>query len=182
MEAYDKGKTFEQKVARLLRTKLGARVQRDSRSGAGYNKSDISDYYNDIPLHLEVKNQQTVNIKEWFRQADATSSFSKAPTVVFAMDEEILCCLRFTDLINFMIEIADDRAEIDDLRQPVAYQVLPKPQTVNIQLSKVVQNKTEASVKTCKEGHITDVWGYCLQKGCKYSSGYKKPKGKDNKK
>lgn len=26
-----------------------------------------------------------------------------------------------------------------------------------------------------------DQWGYCLQVGCKYSRGYKKPKGKDKK-
>lgn len=117
-ESSDRGKHFELKVASVLRKKLGAKVSRDRRSGAGTNRADISDYYQQIPLHLELKDQETLKVKEWFRQADDAASFTQAPTVVFAMDEEVLCCLRFSDLVNFLVEIADQKAEIDDLRSP----------------------------------------------------------------
>lgn len=176
-EAYDKGRMFEQSVAKILRSKLGARIKRDSRSGAGINRSDMNDYYNDIPLHLECKNHQTVNIKEWFRQADAAASSSKAPTVVFAMDEEVLCCLRFSDLVNFMVELADNRAEIDDLKQPVAIEQ-QADETIHAQIRPAVEQKIDRGYKTCPAGHLTDYYGKCLQKGCKYSRGYKPPKGK----
>jgi Holliday junction resolvase len=115
----ERGRDFELQVAALLRKKLGARVERDRRSGAGANKADISDYYQQIPLHFELKDHETVKIKEWFKQADATSSFNIAPCVVFRADSEILATVRLSDLLNFLVEIADQKAEIDDLRQPV---------------------------------------------------------------
>ena len=179
-DSSDRGKHFELKVASILRRKLGAKVTRDRRSGAGVNKADISDYYQSIPLHLELKDQETLKIKEWFRQADASASFSQAPTVVFAMDEEILCCLRFSDLVNFMVELADQRAEIDDLRRPIAPvstndpRKMPKSQLIALIEKKSIEPKT----KFCRNDHIADQFGYCIQTACPYSRGYKKPKAK----
>ena len=180
MSNYEKGKTLELRVAKILRSKLGARIERDKRSGAGVNRADITDYFNDLPLHVEVKNQQTVNIKEWYRQADAAASFTKAPTVVFAMDEEILACLRFSDLVNFLVEIADNRAEIDDLKQPVIYEA-QKPNIIKLDVNKLPKNTTTTG-KVCKAGHIADSYGFCLIKGCKFSRGYKAKKDKKGKK
>lgn len=180
-----RGKLFEQKVARILRSKLGARVTRDKRSGAGINKSDISDYYNDIPLHLELKDQETIKPKEWFRQADAAASFNQAPVVAFAADEEVLAIIRFSDLVNFVREIADQKAEIDDLRAPIEATFNPpvkveagKKYIATIPLDKTVKAKIERGAKSCRAGHISDEWGYCMQLGCKYSRGYRPPKAK----
>lgn len=186
-EAYDRGKNFEQRVASMLRKKLGAKVVRDRRSGAGTNRSDISDYYQEIPLHLEIKDQENVKIKEWFKQADDASSFMQAPTVIFAKDEEILACLRFSDLLNFLIEIADQKAEIDDLRAPIP---APNATIGDAQDGKVSHisagkpmierqiKERMAKLTYCKGGHLADLYGYCMILDCKFSRGYKKPKGK----
>lgn len=179
-ESSDRGKHFELKVASVLRKKLGAKVSRDRRSGAGTNRADISDYYQQIPLHLELKDQETLKVKEWFRQADDAASFTQAPTVVFAMDEEVLCCLRFSDLVNFLVEIADQKAEIDDLRRPIQSTATNDPRAMNkSQLVALVEKKSILpKTKFCRNSHIADQWGYCMQVSCPYSRGYKKPKGK----
>lgn len=197
-EAFDRGRTFERKVASILRKKLGARVERDRRSGAGINKSDISDYYQEIPLHMEIKDQETLKPKEWFRQAEAAASFTQAPTVIFAMDEEVLALLRFSDLVNFLVEIADQKAEIDDLRTPIVSEPqLKKGDTVELkgfgpnvdgkakvklvdlgQIKNVVELRKSAGQKSCREGHLADEYGYCQQLKCKYSRGYRPPKAK----
>ena len=184
-EASDRGRNFELKVARILRSKLGAKVSRDRRSGAGINKSDISDYYQEIPLSLELKDQETIKVKEWFRQADDASSFNQATTVVFAADEEILAVLRFSDLVNFVREIADQKAEIDDLRAPLPVHLIPSHSIARsgplLDLAKIknaADLKKATGAKSCRGGHISDDYGYCMQLDCKYSRGYRPPKAK----
>lgn len=188
-EASKRGRDFELKVAKIMHHKLKIAVERDKRSGAGWNKSDISDYWNELPLHVEIKDQQNIKIQEWFRQSDAAATFTKAPTVVFAVDEEILATLRFSDLLNFLVEIADLRVEVDDLRQPV-YTIKPQPQMVNVleveaevddqgkMRMKSDRVKPDRNTQFCKEGHLADEYGYCQQRTCKYSRGYKKKKDK----
>lgn len=183
-----RGKVFEQEVAAIIRKKLGARVARDRRSGAGVNKSDLSDYYQELPFSIECKDQETIKVKEWMRQAIDAASFTQIPTLVFRADEEILATVRFEDLVNLAVEIADLRAEINDLRAPAVYTIKPQPPVINIITEEVeVDEKGEPipksanirpDIKLDKEGHITDQFGYCNQKGCKYSRGYKPPKGK----
>lgn len=155
-EASAKGKKLELEVARLLRSKLGAKVARDKRSGAGINKADVTNYYQDIPLHLEMKNHKTIKIREWFDQAKATAPAMHVPTVVFRDDNEVLACLRFSDLVNLLVEIQDNQAAIQDLRSPTSFD----------------------ESGTCRNGHLTQGLDFCLQKGCKYSRGYRPPKGK----
>jgi hypothetical protein len=186
--ASERGKNFELKVAKRLRSKLNISVARDKRSGASWNKADITDYWSKLPLHLELKDQENIKIQEWFRQSVASSSFGKAPTVIFASDEEVLATLRLDDLLNFLVEITDMRAEIDDLRKPVETikqrpeQVLDvvgiKSQHIKEDLEKTEEKVIECGATTCREGHIADVYGYCLQSTCKYSRGYRKPKEK----
>lgn len=175
----DKGKGFEQLVAKMIRSKLAAKVMRDRRSGAGNNKSDISDYYGQIPLSIECKDQDTVKIKEWFTQAVQASSFNQVPTVVFHADAEILATLRFSDLLNFLVEIADQKAEIDDLRVPTMADYLqPTAKAIDPHLASAIKQKIVAGFSTCRNGHLADMYGYCQQLSCPYSRGYKKPKAK----
>lgn len=182
-QSFDRGRTFERKVASMIRKKLGARIERDRRSGAGVNRSDISDYYQEIPLHLEIKDQETLKPKEWFRQADQASSMNMTPSVVFHMDEEIMVMLRFSDLLNFLCEIQDQKAEIDDLREPHTDEF--PPATNPIQAARrfaeaatapIVKKKIQRGQKTCRNGHLADEFGYCQILSCKYSRGYKPPK------
>lgn len=177
--ASQKGRNFEHDVAKMIRSKLAAKITRDSRSGAGTNKSDISDYFNDIPLSIECKNQETVKIKEWFLQADAASSFNRVPTVVFHADSEILATLRFSELLNFLVEIADQKAEIDDLRKPIEIMQHPSPGMSPVVTARIVRESPQkTATRLCRNGHIADENGYCQQKDCKFRRGYVSPKAK----
>lgn len=169
-DASERGKTFEKKIAKVLRKKLGVKVTRDSKSGAGTNKSDINDWLNELPVRLELKDQETIKIKEWFKQAVNATAPNQVPAMAFAMDLEVLVCLRFEDLLDFFIELKDQRAEIDDLRTPVVH--------MGVDIAKG-KDKTVYSVqKSCREGHLSDEYGYCQQIRCKYSRGYRPPKVK----
>lgn len=172
----DKGVSLENEVARTLRKKLGARVSRDKRSGAGsHQKMDLTDYYQDTPLDIEVKNHAKISIKDWFRQALAGASFSRIPTVVFRADDEVLATLRFSDLVDLIAETNQNRDEVRRLSAPVA---VPKP------LSNEIDHMTTkavvgGSLKTCRNGHIiSDGQLKCLAKGCMFSAGYKPKKVK----
>lgn len=175
--AFDRGRDTEREVAALLRKKLGVRVMRDSRSGAGIHKADIRDYYGELPVFIECKDQETLKVKEWMRQTQEGATFNQVPTLVFRMDTELIACLPFTDLVNFLLEIADLRAEVADLRLPVANFVAPKIVPTE-KIGAAVEDKIERGGKLCKNGHIVDDWGYCLQPDCKFSRAYKPRKVK----
>jgi hypothetical protein len=171
--ASEKGVDLEKYIAKTLQKKLGARVTRDKRSGAGsHQKMDISDYYQETPFDIEAKNHKSIAVKEWMRQAKAGSSLSRIPTVVFQADDDVLACVPFDDLVDLAVQIRDLRAELADLRTPT---VLP----VEAAVDKAVAIKRSSGVSTCPNGHIVpDGQHKCLDKHCKYSSTYKKPKVK----
>lgn len=177
-ESSSKGKSLEQHIAKVLQKKLGARVSRDKRSGAGsHQKMDITDWYQETPFDIEAKNHKTVSIKEWMRQAKAGASLSRIPTVVFQVEEkdgqvDVLACLPFDALVDLAVQIKDLTAELADLRTPL---VLPVEEAVE----KAVEIKQAAGVSTCRNGHIVSPGtNKCLDKKCPYSSTYKKPKEK----
>jgi hypothetical protein len=116
----EKGKNLEDEVAKILKKKLGARVSRDKRNGAGsHHKTDIKDYFQDTPLDIECKNHKSIKIKEWFRQAVAGASISRIPTVVFTSDDEVLATVRFDDLVDLIAEAQQHQVEIKRLKEPV---------------------------------------------------------------
>jgi hypothetical protein len=116
----DKGKDLEKQVAKMLQKKLGARVSRDKRSGAGsHQKMDLTDYFQDTPLDIECKNHATIKIREWWKQTIAGASFSRIPTLVFQADNEVLATLRFSDLVDIVAETQQHRVEIKRLKEPV---------------------------------------------------------------
>lgn len=166
----EKGKSLENLVATTLRKKLGARVERDKRSGAGsHQKMDISNYFGDVPLSIEVKNHKTIKIREWWKQAVGGSSPREVPTVVFQTDDDVLATLRFSDLVNLLAEINQGTAVIADLRKPVAV----------AGLEDVVAVKATKGAQACRNGHLLGPnQTKCFAKGCPYSAGYrvKKPK------
>src|SRR4051812_27825271 len=177
-EASKKGESLEKRVAKVLREKLRVRVHRDSRSGAGVvNKSDINDWYRETRLAIEAKAHKTLAIKAWFRQADAAASSGQIPTVAFQCDEEILACLRFTDLVDLVAEIKQLEAQVEDLRQPAGATVHVDPvQAVRNLVSAATEGKVDHGARTCRNGHIADEYGYCQDKKCKYRRGYRAPK------
>lgn len=117
----EKGKSLENDVVKILQKKLGARVSRDKRSGAGsHQKMDLNDYFQDTPLDIECKNHATIKIREWWKQTISGASFSRVPTLVFQVaDNEVLATLRFSDLVDLIAETQQHRVEIKRLKEPV---------------------------------------------------------------
>lgn len=180
MNNHIKGKSFEQQVASMIRKKADHMAKRNAGSHANWHRR--SDVFTELPIHVECKDQETIKIKEWFRQADDASSFNQVPTVVFQADENVLCTLKFNDLLDLFVQVADLQAENEDLRQPLVQSaVLETASTSTVQntsaeIAPVVEKKIERGNTTCRAGHLADLWGYCQQKDCKFSRGYKPPK------
>lgn len=189
MEAAKKGQKYENHVASLIRKKLKTLAVRNKGSGNQWQRKN--DIYTDLPLAIECKYQQTIKVHEWFAQADAAASFNQTPVLVFANDNhpEDLCTLKFTDFLNFMEEIAQLQAEVEDLRSPIQTKVAVPykdtgsglDDTVKERLEEPTKKKIERGAQTCRAGHIADQWGQCLQLDCKYSRGYKPPKKRGKK-
>jgi len=169
-ESSEKGRSLEDDIAKLLRKKLGVQVQRDKRSGAGtHQKMDISDWFQGTPLDIEAKNHKVIKLPEWMRQAKAGASVGRVPTVVFALDGEMVAALPFPAVVDMLLEIKQLRAEVDELRTPV-----PVAGVGEAGASKVARGAT-----ACRNGHLlTPGATKCLTKGCPYSSGYKAKKEK----
>ncbi len=200
MSSFDKGKAFEQKVAAMVRRKADGTAKRDSRSGANWHRR--SDIFTNLPLHIEVKDHETLRPKDWFREASSAASFNQTPVVVFHSDEEVMAMLRFDDLLNLFVEIADLKAEVEDLSKPtqgddfdINFGVADAieigrtqlkvndgqlggefPKTADEVKKQVEQLPPRPVKRTCPEGHFVDEYGKCIFKGCKYSRGYKAKK------
>lgn len=185
-----RGKDFETEIAKILQKKLGARVIRDGRSGAGsHQKNDIKDWHRDVPFDIECKDQEAIKIKEWMRQAEQAASFGRVPCMVFRMDGKAYATLPFDALVDLAVEIADLQAALDDMRNPTHSTAKAKGlqrtrnaaktrEAIEPDTMAAVDKKRSQGANTDRNGHITDQWGYCATKGCQYSRGYKPPKGK----
>lgn len=173
-ESSEKGVWLENYIVTVLKQKLGARVQRDSRSGAGsHHKTDIKDYFQDTPLDIEAKNQAVIQIKKWFAQARGNASMGRMPTVIFKQDEEVLACLRFTDLADLLAIAQENAAEVKRLHEPV--QVLPGVVTLSGKPVAV----PSSGIIVCRGGFIVSPGSKkCLQKGCSFCSNKKVKKAK----
>ena len=83
--ARDKGSRAERKVRDLLRSiyppELRKRVYRIPLSGAGAIKGDVADL-NDMDTCYEVKNQENLQLHEWWRQAKSQAGSSRTPVLV----------------------------------------------------------------------------------------------------
>ena len=83
--ARDKGSRAERKVRDILRTiyptELRRNVQRIPMSGAGYIKGDVADN-NDTDSCYEVKNQESLHLPDWWRQAKSQAGLHRTPVLV----------------------------------------------------------------------------------------------------
>ena len=186
--AYQKGKEYELHISKLVRRKAdkGSMRNRSSHTG-GTRRSDI---FTDLPIHIEAKHHESVRIKEWMEQAEAASHGYETAVVAFRIDDHDYACLNFNDLLDLFVQIADQQAEIEDLRAPVDHVVIKPAKAAEIArheaaalANKAVETKKQKeTVRYDKNGHIVDSFGYCMQKGCKYNRTYKPPKASKGKK
>lgn len=165
-EAFDRGRDYERHIRKITSSVLKIDVKRDSKSGAGIHKQDIRDQFNLLPIFIECKDQNALSVKAEWRVTDQKSGHGQAPLVVFPDAEEDLCVIRYTDLLQFIREAWDFRDMAENLRSPEAESetAVPLPR---------------AKTGCCANGHLlTDEFGYCMGKKCKFSRGYKPPKVK----
>jgi hypothetical protein len=178
MSTFARGKAFEQIVAGMIRRKLDATAKRDTRSGANWHRrSDISTA---LPLHLELKDHATLKPKEWYRQASGAASMGQTPIVVFRSDEEVMAMLRFDDVLDLFVEIADLKAELKDLREPGHVTIQPPKiaKTAEEAAEQVRRIAKDYDERLCPSGHLADDYGKCQVKDCKFRRGYVAPKAK----
>jgi hypothetical protein len=179
-DAYTKGKTYEMHIAKLIRRKADKGSMRNRSSHT--NGARRADVFTNLPIHVEAKHHENVRIKEWMEQAEAAKSFSQTAVVAFRIDENDYACLNFNDLLDLFVQIADMQLEIDDLRAPIEnLQTVPpvivkSSEQVEEAIKPLVEKKKAVKSYSCRAGHISDEYGYCMQKGCKYTRGYKPPK------
>lgn len=182
--AYDKGKAYELHIAKLVRKKADKGSMRNR--GSHTSSTQDADVFTNLPIHIEAKHHESVRIKDWMEQAEASASFHQTAVVAFRIDDKDYAALNFEDLMNLFVQIADQQAEINDLRAPVEQPVISmkkaaenaRHEAVALSQAAITKKKTTNSIKFCKNGHIVDSFGYCMQKGCKYNRTYKPPKVK----
>lgn len=170
----ERGVSLENDIATLLRKKLGARVARDKRSGAGsHQKMDLTDFFRDTPLDIEAKNHKTIKLREFWKQTVQGASLGRIPTLVVRLEDDNggilddLAVLRFSDLVDFIAEIQDGTKTITDLRKPIEV----------AGLDEVVASTVQKGAKACRNGHLlSPSRTQCFAKGCPYSAGYKAKK------
>ncbi|WIE74519.1 hypothetical protein [Curtobacterium sp. MCSS17_007] len=178
-ESSEKGKSLENYIAKTLQKKLGARVKRDGKSGAGsHQKMDISDYFRDTPFDIEAKNHKTIKLGEFWGQTVAGASMGRVPLLVVQLKDEPLAVLRFDDLVNIVAELKEANETIADLRRPMSHDIPRTREEVLEQIETVfAPAKKDDDTKTCRNGHmIAPGQTRCLAKGCQYSFGYKAKK------
>ena len=185
-EAYDKGRAFEMKVAKMIRRKSGDKgAMRNKGSHANWNRR--SDVFTNLPIHVEAKHHSNIRIKEWIEQAEAAKSFNETAVFAFDVEGEVMACLKFDELLNLFRQIADQQLEIEDLRAPVEMPAEPiirkrvsatQAREEGEKLAKAATARKTATepMKMCKNGHIVTTGGKCMWKGCKYGIAAGKPK------
>lgn len=192
-ESFDKGRNYERHIQKITSKMLNLEVKRDSRSGAGLHKADVRDRYNQLPIFIECKHHKTIKLKEWWKDADGKSSHGQAPVVVFPYETkagiEDLACIRYSDLLQLIAEAMDWKETADFLRKPdtidssniesddTSKTVSGEPIKEAMDFSQKAASQKQ-NLKNCRNGHISDDYGYCQIKDCKYRRGYKPPKNK----
>ncbi|MFI3211566.1 MAG: hypothetical protein R3Y64_11035 [Peptostreptococcaceae bacterium] len=88
-----KGASYERTVAKIFKKYLGIDLARTPQSGGFAKKSEKAEEFRgdivnldntkEFKLHIECKNQKTLKIKDWFKQALEDCPLSKIPCIVF---------------------------------------------------------------------------------------------------
>lgn len=172
----EKGVSLESRVAKLLQKKLGARVTRDKRSGAGsHQKMDLNDYFQDTPLDIECKNHKVIKIREWWKQTTSGASYNRMPALVFQADDEVLATVRFSDLVDLIAEARQNQTEIKRLKEPV----LMTAAGVVVDPAHIKPGTSRLTWSECRgKNMVSPGEKKCLVKSCQYCSNKKVKKAK----
>lgn len=88
-----KGSQYERDIAKRFQARYGVELKRTPQSGGFAKKCDLADdYRGDITivdtkqmllLHIECKNQKTLSIPKWIKQAEEDCPNGRRPIVIF---------------------------------------------------------------------------------------------------
>lgn len=120
-----KGGAFESKVAKIIMKRFPSLDLVKTPSSGGFKHSsnneeirgDVSNLNKEVVfmLHLECKNQKTIKMKEWLKQAESDCPKGKIPTVIFHQQQEIedgkvvqkseeFICMKLSDFLGVVDE------------------------------------------------------------------------------
>lgn len=118
-----KGSSYERTIAKVLMLKFPRLDLARTPSSGGFKKKanneeirgDISNLNKEVQfmLHVECKNQKTVQMEKWMKQAEDDCPSNKVPTVVYHQQQKIVegkvvvkpkdyICLPLADFINIV--------------------------------------------------------------------------------
>ena len=102
------------RIAKLFRQK-GFDSKRDSKSGAGWNKTDVR--VPGLNLHIEAKSHEKIKLGEFWSQTTLGASFYKTPVLMLDLGgHDDLAVMRISDFLDLLKTIADDTQTIMELR------------------------------------------------------------------
>lgn len=114
--AFEKGKQLEKFVFNLIKTKnLDNRAHRTPGSGSGKEKTDISTSLTILGRNasIEVKNQKTLAIPEWWKQTERQTLGYGEPLLVFKIqgtpDESALAVITFETLLDLLVKLKEPK-------------------------------------------------------------------------
>tara|TARA_R100001443_G_scaffold113436_1_gene128095 strand:+ start:10256 stop:10609 length:354 start_codon:yes stop_codon:yes gene_type:complete len=114
LNANQKGKRFELRIAKDLAKKFDTNIRRTPNSGGLSIKGDILTTSGILSEYSwECKNQEKLNIWKALHQSESDAIGTlKTPVVVFTKNHENdYCALRYEDFINILLELDELRNE-----------------------------------------------------------------------
>ena len=95
----NKGANYEREIAKVFKGKYKIDLTRTPQSGGFAKKSQKADDFRgdivclddtkELKLHIECKNQQTVSIRKWLKQANSDCPKGKVPVVIYHLGQII---------------------------------------------------------------------------------------------
>lgn len=113
--AKNKGSRYEKAILELCREHLDAHAYQPAGSGNGTEKGDV--YLPNHSIVLEVKNQKTIKLVDWWDQAEAQALGDQVPVLVirnpkYAEGRKNLAVLDFEALMVYL-QAQHDHVEVD---------------------------------------------------------------------
>ena len=109
-----KGKRLELKIAELIRAKgLDKNCRRMPMSGAFSHLPE--DIFTSLPIHIEAKNQERLQIWAWWNEFQHKVKMGKDPVLVFTSNNRpIMACVNIEYLLNLLKIEQDYLAEVKE--------------------------------------------------------------------
>ena len=117
----EKGKRFEKQIAQAIQDAGFGLARREAGSGSGLRKGDIA---SNLPFLIEAKNQKTIKIQEWIRQAKSQAEIGNYDSGKWALvfknpespnaNPEMFITIDFYQFLDLLKRYAEPRVKEPD--------------------------------------------------------------------